>query len=222
VVIWNRSHWVRSATDSKKRRQIQNPRSEWIEYREPRLQVVSEELWERVKARQRERQSIVGARVKAGMQPSIAGRTGRGPGYLFSGLMRCATCGSNFVIADRTHYACASRLNGGVAICTNDARLRRDEIETGLLAGMKQRATAPRLMDELACRVRLEMRELETKGPDKAARIRELEQQIEHLADAIAQGGLHTSRTLGQRLQAAEREVETLKAAPVQSPQLQI
>jgi hypothetical protein len=73
-----------------------------------------------------------------------------------------------------------------------------------------------------ARRVRLEIREIETKGPDKGARIHELEQQVEHLVDAIAEGGLHTSRTLGQRLQAAEREVETLKASQAESPQLRI
>jgi hypothetical protein len=45
-------------------------------------------------------------------------------------------------------------------------------------------------------------------------RIRELEAQVENLADAIAAGGLHGSRALGTRLQAAEAELEALRAAP--------
>ena len=67
-----------------------------------------------------------------------------------------------------------------------------------------------------------ELREFEIKRPDMAARARELEQQIGNLADAIVGGGLQTSRTLGQRLQAAEQELETLRAAPAQSPGMQI
>jgi hypothetical protein len=86
---------------------------------------------------------------------------------------------------------------------TNDARLRRDDIEDGLLAGIKRRATAPQLMVELAHRVHRQLRDFEAERPDMAVRARELEQQIGNLADAIAGGGLHTSRTLGQRLQAA-------------------
>jgi hypothetical protein len=77
-------------------------------------------------------------------------------------------------------------------------------------------------MVELAHRVHRQLREFEATRPDTAARARELEQQIGNLADAIAGGGLHTSRTLGQRLQAAEQELETLPAAPVRSPQMQI
>jgi site-specific DNA recombinase len=222
AIIWNRSRWVRSATDSKQRRQIINPRAEWIEYREPRLQIVPDELWERVKARQLERQHIVGERIKAGLAPSIAGRTGRGPGYLFSGLMRCAICGSSFVMADRAHYACAGRINGGAAICTNDARIRRDKVENGLLAEIKQRAEAPEVLEQLALQVRRRLREQEASRPDFAARTCELEQHIEHLADAIGNGGLHTSRTLGQRLQAAERELAVLKDASAQSPKVRI
>lgn len=222
VIIWNRSRWVRSATDSKQRRQIVNPRSEWIEYREARLQIVPDDLWDRVKTRQRERQHLVGERVKSGLAPSIAGRTGRGPGYLFSGLMRCAICGSTFVMADRAHYACAGRINGGAAICTNDARIRRDKVETGLLAEIKERAEAPEVLEQLTLRVRMQLREQEASRPDFAVRTRKLEQQIENLADAIGDGGLHTSRALGQRLQAAERELEALKGASVHSPQAEI
>jgi hypothetical protein len=52
--------------------------------------------------------------------------------------------------------------------------------------------------------------------------MRELEDQIEHLADAIGNGGLRTSRALGQRLQTAEQELERLKAVSVQAPRSQI
>lgn len=181
AIIWNRSRRVRSASDSKHRRQIINPRGQWIEYTKPQLQIVPDDLWDRVKARHCERQQIVGERIKAGLTPSIAGRTGRSPGYLFSGLLRCATCGSSFVMADRAHYACASRLNGGSAICANDARIRHDKVEKGLRAGIKQRAEAPEVLEQLTMRVRRQLRDQEAARLDVGPRIRELELQIENL-----------------------------------------
>jgi hypothetical protein len=45
-------------------------------------------------------------------------------------------------------------------------------------------------------------------------RIRELQSQVENLAEAIATGGLHGSRGLATRLQATEAELEGLQAAP--------
>jgi site-specific DNA recombinase len=143
AVIWNRSRWVRGAVDSRKRRQVVNPRRDWVEYRSERLRIVSDELWERAKRRQHDRARRVGERIKTGMNTARAGRTGRLGAYLFSGLLRCATCGSSYVIADRAHYACASRVNGGASACGENARLHRLRIEAGLLAGIKAHLSAP-------------------------------------------------------------------------------
>ncbi len=63
-VVWNRVKWVRSAADSTRRRQVPNPRSEWIEHQEERLRIVSEALWESVKARQQSQAHALGDRVK--------------------------------------------------------------------------------------------------------------------------------------------------------------
>jgi hypothetical protein len=53
-----------------------------------------------------------------------------------------------------------------------------------------------------------------------AARRRELGQQIEHPLGAIAGGGLHASRALRQRLQAAEQEIAAPNGVQARSPRL--
>ena len=115
-VIWNRTRWVRSAADSAKRRVVLNPPTEWVTRDEPRLRIVPQELWHRVKARQAQRTETVGVRIKAGLSRDAARRTGRDGRFLFSGLLKCGDCGRNFVISGRDHYACAGRVNGGESV----------------------------------------------------------------------------------------------------------
>ena len=60
--------------------------------------------------------------------------------YLFSGLLKCAECEANLTIVTgrgKDHkssaYGCPHHLNRGT--CSNDLRVRRDLIESQLLAG---------------------------------------------------------------------------------------
>jgi site-specific DNA recombinase len=131
-VIWNRLRWVRSAANSHKRRRVENPRSEWIVREEPRLRIVPQELWERVRARRKERSHEVGERVSRGLSRLSANHTGRSPRYLLSGLLKCSQCGSSYQLNGAKHYACSGHLNGGPNCCPNNARLHRDKAEAGV------------------------------------------------------------------------------------------
>ncbi len=211
-VVWNRVRWVRSAADSSKRRCVPNPPSEWVTRDDERLRIVPQPLWDRVKARQRERAATIGEKVKAGVSRDRARRTGRDPKYLFSGLLKCGTCGSNFIMAGRDHYACASRLNGGEAACDNDAYLRRSQIEPGLLAGIKRKLSAPEVLEEILRRLRQRVKK--PRARDSRAQIAKLEREVASLVDAIASGALRASPALAQRLQVTEAALQRLKDQP--------
>jgi site-specific DNA recombinase len=213
VAIWNRSRWIRSAADSSKRRQVQNPPAEWIVRSDERLRIVPEELWQRVKQRQADQAQRIGDRVRKGMLKGNAARTGAGPKYLISGLLRCGHCGSSYAIAGRGIYKCSGHTSGGVALCANDAILRREVVEAEVVSGIKRDLRSPAVIEEICGRVRAAMRNLpKAKTPDNAARIAQLKAQIGNLADAIASGMLSTSPTLAARLAAAEGELERLIA----------
>jgi len=213
-IVWNRFTWVRSASDSSRRRPVLNARSEWIVHTDERLRIVPQELWDRVKARQRARSEDLGKRVRHSLNAVSAKRAGRKPKYLFSGLLNCGTCGSRFVVADRTHYACASRLNGGAAACASDVRVKREIIESGLLAGIKNDLLAPDVMAEVRRHVHQIVRDHSRTSPDEGNRLHVVEREVANLTDAIASGTLRASAALAERLARAEAELARLRAAP--------
>ena len=88
---------------------------------------------------------VVGDRVRKGYQAGLRNRPGRKPRFLFSGLLRCGMCAARLVIADRTHCACSSGVNGGEAACGSDVRTKRTVAESGLLRGIRSDLLAPEI-----------------------------------------------------------------------------
>ena len=76
--------------DTGKRQRITRPRSEWITHVDESQRIVSDELWQRVQQR-------IARTAEDGHWAAPKGK----PKYLLSGLLRCASCGAHFVIANR-------------------------------------------------------------------------------------------------------------------------
>ena len=215
-VIWNRFRWIRSASDSSKRRAIVNRREDWIIRDEPRLRIVTDELWRKVKARQRERQHEVGERISRGIGATRAGRTGRNPGYLLSGILKCAHCGSRLVIAGKDRYACSSRVHGDG--CANDAHVNRRAAEGGLLAGIRDQLRRPEVVEQARRRIVSALRQArKAKTEPKVDRIAELEAEVAALVEAIAGGVLRGSPAVAQRLAKAEAELAALRSVQAEA-----
>jgi hypothetical protein len=86
VCFWNRSGKLR---DPETGRRVTRPRGkeDWLRVEVPELCIVQDELWSRVKARQREAE-------KRRTKGQRGGATRHA--YLFSGLLRCAECGAHY------------------------------------------------------------------------------------------------------------------------------
>jgi site-specific DNA recombinase len=212
-VIWNRFKWVRSASDSRRRRCVENPNSEWIVSIDERLRIVPRALWDRVKARQKVRSEEIGGRVRKGYQAALRSRPGRKPKFLFSGLLRCGLCGARFVIADRTRYACSSRVNGGQAACASDVRIKRTVVEGGLLRGIKSDLLAPQMIADIGCETRRSLKVKTRTAAPSPKRLAAVEEEVRNLVEAIASGALRTSPAMAERLAEAEAELAALKVA---------
>ena len=133
-----------------------------------RLRIVPQDLWERVKARQKARSEDIGESVRRGHKAAAQKRTGRKPKFLFSGLLQCGLCGARFVIADRAHYACSSRVHSGESACASGVRIKRTLVESGLLAGIKRDLLAPEVVEEIRRYIKQSLRALSrasTPGP---------------------------------------------------------
>jgi hypothetical protein len=199
--VWNRSKWIKDP-DTGKRRQVQRPQDQWVIHTDESQRIVPQELWDKVKARQRRCAAEVGAKVAQGLRSA----GGHGPRYLFSGLIKCEKCGSSFVMKDKYSYQCAGYVNG--KICDNSYRVRRDLLEDRLLAGIRTSLLTDESVNRFAAKIRRRMVE---RPVDPALQRRKgLEAEITNLVDAISTGLL--SPALSKRLQDAERELDALPA----------
>jgi hypothetical protein len=177
VVHWNTSEWKKDP-DTGKRKRIERPRSEWISRADESLRIISDGLWERARLRFK--------RInESGKWAQPKGK----PKYLLSGLLRCAVCGSHFVIANRHEYQCSSYKGG--AACTNSIRVRRDALEDYILGRVRSETLSPENVECLAKELhgqileRLKaMRERAAEAPkeiqDITARIGRLRERLKH------------------------------------------
>jgi site-specific DNA recombinase len=209
VVIWNRLHWIRSAADSAHRRAVVNPRSEWIEQRDEALRIVSDALWQRVKARQEQRGRDIGVKVKTGLRRHV-----RPTKYLLSGLLRCAACEAAFVLSNGERYQCVTHVNGDA--CDVVISLPRDRAERIIMECVQTELLSPAKLAELEKRYRSSV---EHPPVDHSRRIAELDREVHNIGDAIAKGLV--SEALASRLQAAEADrarLIALQQKPTREP----
>ncbi|MGH9641075.1 MAG: zinc ribbon domain-containing protein [Terriglobales bacterium] len=68
--------------------------------------------------------------------------------YVFSGLLVCGECGSNFVLSNRLSYACAGR-TGGIP-CKNTITLPRDVVQDKILGPLQKQLLEPAAVAEFA------------------------------------------------------------------------
>ena len=102
VRVWNR-HRKKKDPATGRARMFDNPESEWMRADVPALRIVSDELWQAVKARQGE----------------LRGKRGgaKRPARLFSGILTCAVCGGGMSIVGPNSYGCSNRAQKGT--CEN-------------------------------------------------------------------------------------------------------
>jgi DNA invertase Pin-like site-specific DNA recombinase len=122
-VVWNSSRFVKVPGTNKRVRRAR-PQSEWRTVPHPELQIVSDNLWQRVKERQEKLLATYGGAKHRGLQP----RSATSP-YLLSGILKCGVCGANLIIVtgfssygNYPKYGCSQHFNRGAY---SKERLRR-------------------------------------------------------------------------------------------------
>jgi hypothetical protein len=204
--IWGRARWEKHP-DTKKSTRFLRDRSEWIITDAPELRLIDEALWARVKARQAAvyRQS---ATIRAALRLSPTTSTGRGPKYLFSGLLVCAQCQHKFIIVDPRHYGCGGWKYRGLSVCTNTIKVSRAAVVSVLLAAIQRDL----FTEEGFTVFRQEVTRLlatRRRPPVPARRLEQVEREIENIMAAIKQGIL--TQTTKAALDRAEAERERLR-----------
>ena len=113
--------------------------TKWIIEEVPHLRIIDDQLWSRVKERQRNSRSRVMTKDKG-----VRSERARRPNYLLSGLLKCGICGGGFSKISQSHYGCSTARNKGT--CDNLLTVRRDELEAKVLDGLKDQLMHPEMV----------------------------------------------------------------------------
>lgn len=217
--FWNRNRRIRNP-DTGRYHWEANPQADWIEVDQPELRIVPQQLWDRVKARQKEV-----SKASDGIQARLhaKARTGAGPKYLLSSLLKCGKCGGNYVISGAHTYGCANNLNRGDAVCENRIRVSKTLVEKVILAAIKTDLFQPDMVDLFKAECRRILRERQTRSnrndDDAKRQLARVDREIANLMTAI-KAGIVTISTKAEleKLEAERAKLERslkVSAAPI-------
>ena len=160
------------------------------------MRIIDEGLWARVRARQ-ETVHQQNAAIRAALHLSATTSTGRGPKYLFSGILVCGQCHGKFIIIDPRHYGCSGWKYRGLSVCDNTIKVSRELVESRLLQAVKSDLYTQEGLAVFTREVaRLLTEQRRTQTPDLAqakARLAVVERELAHLLTAIKAGLLTPS-----------------------------
>jgi hypothetical protein len=134
-IVWNRLRFIKDSETGRRVARF-NPESVRIVRDVPELRIIDQALWDKVKARQ----GAMEARI-SGDGVRIEDR--RRPRYLFSGLLKCGSCGGGFVKYSHDRLGCATARNKGT--CDNLLTVKRPFVEACVLNGLGDHLMDPDL-----------------------------------------------------------------------------
>ena len=185
-VVWNRT---KKRDQWGQQRVSDRPEREWLCRSMPELRIVSDDVWNAVRARL----DGVRKRIKnGGHRRDVESR------YLLSGFARCAVCGASFYPLSRSHgkhraffYGCSAHHKRGARVCGNGLVQRMEAIDDAVLRSLGGDVLHPAVIMAVIDAVIAELKPQALKrtvdGQRKA--LRDVEREISNLARAIAAGG---------------------------------
>ena len=195
--VWNRKQNVFNKAEGKKSRR-NRATSEWIRVEVPELRIISDELWDKVQAVNRQRGDSYAKRRLGGLNRSEFSRA-----YLFSGVLYCGICGAPYSVicgkAPNVRYGCPNyRFR---KTCTNRVTILRTRLEQQLIAALSRNLLRPELEDDIAHQFSEQLKaavenearlanEAVSNGPRLREQRSELQRQAANVVDAIRQHGI--------------------------------
>lgn len=211
-IVWNKVRMVKDPATGK-RISRPNPKDQHRIAEAAHLRIVDQATWEAVQLRKTERSTPKGESTK------------RAPRML-SGLLKCGSCGGGMSSAG--HHKETARLQCSAyresRTCTNGRRVKRDDVERMVLAGLQTELTEPAYIVEFVKvyneeRARLARSATKDRGRLEN-RLGEIGRELERAIDAIVKFGIDPA-TLAARMRELEIErgeiTATLEAATGQT-----
>lgn len=209
--VWNRQRFFKDPTTGRRQARL-NPERDWIVQEVAELRIIDDETWRQAQQRQESRTRDTRP------SPGPDWRDCR-PKHLFSGLIKCGSCGGGMSLVSRIYYGCAANRNKGT--CDNRQTIRLDRLEATVLHGLQQKLVTPELTQAFIEEYTKEVNRLRamasTEADHLAKQRAKLERQIDNIVEAVANG--RTSSALLDKLAALKAERDKLaEASPVEQP----
>lgn len=135
VKHWNRTETIHHASTGRSTTKKRDE-SEWVTRQRLDLKIIDDELWNDVKKEQNKRKAKIASKKDG---KNHGARTGPGPKFLLSGLLKCSQCGGNYIIVSPNKYRCGNAHRAGAAVCDNKDKLLKDAIEKSLLSSIQSK-----------------------------------------------------------------------------------
>ncbi|WP_353618446.1 recombinase family protein [Boseongicola sp. H5] len=224
-LIWNRLRYIKDPSTGKRVSRL-NPESEWLIREVPELRIVDDQLWQAVRKRQskiaEKYANVTDAVRKHHKKNRLNGK--RRPQSLLSGLIVCGCCGGPYSLRGAGRFACSNHISKGT--CSNSRTIPREDLESRVLSGLKDRMMTPGVAAE-AMRAYAEEtnrlnRERRSNGDAWQAELAKVEKDIRGIIEAIKAGMFHESmKAEMDTLEARKTELAALLAdAPKDKPDL--
>jgi len=218
VLVWNRLRFVKDPSTGK-RVSRPNPESQWIRTEVPHLRIVDDELWNAVRVRQKQIAAIFGpnpANTREGRMKRV--HLANRPVSLLSGLLTCGCCGGKIGIITPNRYACLNHHRRGT--CDNNRTITRQNIETRVLTGLKERLVSSEAVQQAVRAYAEEMNKLNRDKRAQAATdqktLAKVEKAIAGIIAAIEDGMYQPS--MKARMDDLERQKAEIAARMAQAP----
>lgn len=210
-LLWNTTQKVRVPQTGRHIKRSR-PQSQWVRFDAPRLRIVPDEVWTAVQRRFATVHQLWGREGPPGLsgqQRSV---------YLFSGLLKCGACGGSITFvsgrwrSESQQYGCSMHHQRGETVCSNRLTIRRDRLESRLLAGLQKEVLREETIDYAVAGMKTALERRFNELNDTLSGIRdrkhELETEIARLIRAIADGSRSESimAAIGER----ERELRAI------------
>lgn len=182
-LIYNRQQFFRKNDGTKTKRD--NPRSEWKITELPKLRIVDDDLWLTVATRfDKPKQN----------RATTAHRDIR---YPFTGLIKCADCGANFVAQKSSRkghtyvkYQCGYNRRRGNTVCTNSVRVDQDKLLKVVIGAAEEHILKEaniRIITETVEKLVIEHRGTHAKDRKRLEReLIKLDKEIQNLSKALS------------------------------------
>ncbi len=208
--IWNRLTYAKDP-DTGKRVSRLNPQDEWVISDVPELRIIEQSLWDAAKARQ-------GTLKTKNTADNIWDR--RRPRTLFSGLLKCGSCGGGFSKVSQTQFGCSTARNKGKALCTNRLTISQTDLEERVLDALQDNLMDQDLLEVFCKEYAKERNRLNAEAEQGRGAIeKELanaNRDHSKLVDAIIAG--IPADQVKDKMQALTERREALEAQLVQAP----